>query len=90
MIRSRFEDVFEGLKINTVLRHWPLCYTRIGYRRSMVRRELYQSKSVNHDFSCQHRGFVDSWTFKCVSSAPQSHPHQLRDALSKTSSYRLL
>ena len=21
-------------------RHWPLCYTRIGYRRSMVRREF--------------------------------------------------
>ena len=32
----------------TVLRQWPLCYTRIGYRRTMVRRELCLSYAVNH------------------------------------------
>ena len=33
-------------------RHWPLCYTWIGYHRLMVRRELILSPVVNHTFQC--------------------------------------
>ena len=35
-----FQGHLERAK-TTENRHWPLCYTRIGYRRSMVRLELY-------------------------------------------------
>jgi hypothetical protein len=36
----------------TVLRQWPLCYTRIGYRRTMVRREFcYLTSAGEWDYT---------------------------------------
>ncbi len=51
---ERFSDA-------AILRHWPICYTRIGYRRSMVRRELCTLLIVNHScLLCQHRALADN------------------------------
>ena len=43
-IKRRHGTALDG----TVLRQWPLCYTRIGYRRTIVRREFCLSYAVNH------------------------------------------
>ena len=57
-------------------RHWPLCYTWIGYHRSMVRLELYCLKSVDHNYCAVIVRVVDSWTF-IICLAPHRYPRKM-------------
>ena len=50
---SIFKDIWKELR-QSEFRHWPLCYTWIGYHRSMVRLKLYCLKSVDHNLLCRH------------------------------------
>jgi len=53
------ESIRKELCINSS-RHWPLCYSWIGYRRSMVRRELYRLIAwITVFLLCQQRRNVD-------------------------------
>ena len=69
-----FKDIWKELR-QSEFRHWPLCYTWIGYHRSMVRLELYCLKSVDHNYCAVIVRVVDSWTF-IICLAPHRYPRK--------------